>query len=208
MSVSAAACKVGELMTPDPMVLDATDTVATAARMFEQHDFSGAPVIGARGEVIGMISKTDLIRHALQDRDERPPRYLFEPIDDEFDGAGIAEDVPTVLVEEVMTTEPITGRPADTIFDTARRMTECQVHRVIIVDESNCPVGIVTALDLLRALTESPRLLREVTTPASAAPPATAREATSIRRRDQTPEQPPAAPAERLFTRAGNEPDA
>ncbi len=168
MCASAVALKVGQFMTPDPMVLDATDTVGTAARMFEQHEFSGAPVIGARGEVIGMISKTDLIRHALEACDERAPRFLFEPIDDEFDGVVIPDDVPTVLVEEVMTTEPITGSPAESIVDVARRMVECQVHRIIIVDESNCPVGMVTALDLLRAFAESPRLLHELAAPAPA----------------------------------------
>lgn len=199
MSVSAVACKVGEFMTPDPMVLDATDTVGTAARMFEQHDFSGAPVIGARGEVIGMISKTDLICHALRDRDERPPRYLFEPADDDADSGLFPDELPVVLVEEVMTTEPVTGRPAETVFEVARRMVDCRIHRVIIVDESACPVGIVTALDLLRAMTELPRLLREITPPSTRfhAPPAAALPALRRGEADLAPAPPP----ERRFSR-------
>lgn len=198
-------------MTPDPMVLDATDTIATAARMFEQHDFSGAPVIGARGEVIGMISKTDLICHALRDRDERPPRYLFEPADDDAEPSGFADEAPIVFVEEIMTTEPVTGRPWETIFDVARRMVDCRVHRVIVVDESNCPVGIITALDFLRALTESPRPIREATpvsAPVERAAPATARQAlpTPPRTLEEAPRAPHSPP--RRFSRAADDAQA
>ncbi len=140
-------------MTPDPAVLDASDTIATAAKLVQQHDISGAPVIGTRGEVIGVLSKTDLIRHVLGWADQQAPRSLIETVDEEPSAETIPGEARAVLVGDVMNPDPVTGFADEALQAIAIRMSEAGVHRAIIVDKSNCPIGVVTTMDLLRAFT-------------------------------------------------------
>ena len=53
---------VGDLMTPDPIVIGGDEPLADAARLFDQHQIHGLPVVDADGALIGVISQTDMIR--------------------------------------------------------------------------------------------------------------------------------------------------
>ena len=57
-----------------------------------------------------------------------------------------------VLVQEFMTDSLVTASPDTSVQKVAQRMMEAGVHRVIIVDEEHCPVGIITSLDLVGIL--------------------------------------------------------
>ena len=58
---SGSALSVGDLMTPDPIVIG-DEPLADAARLFDQHRIHGLPVVDADGSLIGVISQTDMIR--------------------------------------------------------------------------------------------------------------------------------------------------
>ena len=57
-----ATLSVGDLMTPDPIVIGGDEPLADAARLFDQHRIHGLPVVDADGTLIGVISQTDMIR--------------------------------------------------------------------------------------------------------------------------------------------------
>lgn len=58
------------------------------------------------------------------------------------------------LLSEIQSIEhskkPVTSRAGASIQAAARLMTECEVGSIIIVNETNCPVGIITDKDLRR----------------------------------------------------------
>ena len=58
---SVATLSVGDLMTPDPIVIGGDEPLADAARL-DQHRIHGLPVVDADGVLIGVISQTDMIR--------------------------------------------------------------------------------------------------------------------------------------------------
>lgn len=58
-------------------------------------------------------------------------------------GAGAAAAVSAVVIDRTTTTS---------LKELATRMVEARVHRIIVVDRNRFPLGIVTSLDLVRAL--------------------------------------------------------
>ena len=146
--------RIGDIMTPHPTTVDPNDTMRTVARIFEENEISGVPVVGGRGEVIGVVSRTDLIRHVLDH--EEGSHFLFEALDEDgFDEEAI-EESSTVLVEDLMNPEPVTAKKHETVEVVAGRMVDNHVHRIVITDDSDCPIGIVTTMDLLKLLRKAP----------------------------------------------------
>ncbi|TSA40207.1 CBS domain-containing protein, partial [bacterium] len=48
------------------------------AEIFEDNEISGAPVVNEAGVVIGVVSKTDIIRRCSEGTIDVPPAFLFE----------------------------------------------------------------------------------------------------------------------------------
>jgi CBS domain-containing protein len=70
----------GELMTSDPVRLTERMPLREAARLLLQNQVSGAPVVNARGECIGVLSSSDFIRLAVQSNHGGKPRSPALPI--------------------------------------------------------------------------------------------------------------------------------
>jgi len=66
----------GDYMTRDVIVLAPETSVHAALRVLLEHDVSGAPVVDARGEVVGMLTGRDVIAalfHASYHKDAGRP---------------------------------------------------------------------------------------------------------------------------------------
>jgi CBS domain-containing protein len=62
------------------------------------------------------------------------------------------ENVPEREVRRFMTPNPVTARPATSIHALARMMIDAHIHRIIVVDEEQKPIGIVSNANILAAL--------------------------------------------------------
>jgi CBS domain-containing protein len=110
------------------------------------------PVVDQQGRVIGVVTKTDLIRRCSEGTDDIPPAYLFEILGDQgTDESGELVPEPLVCVEDFMTEDPITVSRETPLPEIARVMSEKRIHRVIVTDGENFPLGIITSLDVLGA---------------------------------------------------------
>lgn len=67
------------------------------------------------------------------------------------------EQLPTESVGQFMTPDPVTVAVDMPIAEVARRMVDAHVHRVVVVDRHNRPVGIVSSTDVLAALARAGR---------------------------------------------------
>ena len=65
-----------------------------------------------------------------------------------------------MLVRDVMTPDPVTVRPSDTLLTAKTRMEATRCRRLPVLDDEGRLVGIVTDRDL-RLATHSPLILRE-----------------------------------------------
>ncbi|MBY0458188.1 MAG: CBS domain-containing protein, partial [Gemmataceae bacterium] len=58
------ASTASDLMTPAPVSLVDSATVAEAAAFLAEHEFGAAVVIDPAGHRVGVVTKTDLLHHA------------------------------------------------------------------------------------------------------------------------------------------------
>ncbi len=60
--------------------------------------------------------------------------------------------LPPDAVAASMTADPVTARPMTPLRELARMMLDAHIHRIVIVDEGDHPVGIVSSTDVLAAV--------------------------------------------------------
>ncbi len=149
---TTATLRVQEVMTREPVCAERSTTIRELARMFEEFEISGVPVIDQEGSVIGVVTKTDLIRRCSEGSPDAPPGSLFELLSDEAGEDTELIPEPLIVVEDFMSSDPLTVGPEDSVQSVARAMADARVHRAIVVDAEKHPVGIVTSLDLLKVL--------------------------------------------------------
>lgn len=137
-----------DLMTSAPTTIPQEMSLRAAARLLSQDQISGAPVVDASGRCIGVFSSSDVVRWARRAEAttillEAEPGCMCEwqVLDD--------ERLPADQVHHYMTADAVTAPPRTSIVELARMMRDAHIHRVIIVDAMQRPVGIVTSTDLL-----------------------------------------------------------
>lgn len=153
MTTLKAELKAKDLMTADPVCVSPSTGIRELARVFEEHEISGVPVVDHQGRVIGVVSKTDLIRRCSEGTDEIPPAYLFEALADRDQESERDESVPEplVCVEDFMTEDPLMVGPDTSVTAVARLMFDRRIHRVIVADRDRFPLGVITSMDLIGA---------------------------------------------------------
>ena len=128
---------VGELMTPDPIVVHESAPAAVAVRLLEEHEISGLPVIDAEGMLVGMISQTDVVR-------ARATEHLWRRW-------------PGLRVRHLMHAPVLTADRSMTMEEAASMMERAHVHRLVVVDvDQVTPIGVISTSDIVRSLARRP----------------------------------------------------
>lgn len=126
-----------DLMTRQVATLSPLTTVGEAARLLTEQRITGAPVVDAKGNLLGIVSQTDLVRH----QSGRVEPWPGEP----------SSDPAQTPVLSLMTGAVVTCDEETPLEEVARVMLDRRIHRVLVTrDGAVC--GILTAMDLLRAL--------------------------------------------------------
>lgn len=128
---------VGELMTPDPIVIEDDASLDHAVRLLEENEITGLPVVDRDGVLVGVISHTDIVR-------ARAVAHLWHRW-------------PGLRVRHLMHAPALTADRAMTLEEAAQIMEHSHVHRLVVVgDDQLTPVGIISTTDLVRALAHRP----------------------------------------------------
>lgn len=123
--------RISDLIVPDPVVIAPGDSVVEAAQVLAAYDIRGLPVVDGTGRLVGMVSQTDLVG-------------LW---------ASAVGDWRDLRIEDVMTTPALTIYPAATIQEAAELMTNQNVARLVVIDETTGKVvGLLSDSDLVRAV--------------------------------------------------------
>jgi CBS domain-containing protein len=148
------AVYVKDVMTTKVVTVSPETSLRDVAATFLAHGISGAPVCDADGRVLGVISKTDIVKK------ERGPIYtqpsglltrlkiVKEPAKVDARTAGEAMTQPAITVYSFMS-----------VSAAAQLMLEHGVHRLPVVSQDTIS-GIVTETDLVRAFTRPDEEIR------------------------------------------------
>ncbi|MBI3960521.1 MAG: CBS domain-containing protein [Chloroflexi bacterium] len=148
---------VREIMTAPVITITPDASIQDVARLMREHSISALPVVTSAGQLVGIVTEIDLItRHAPP----RQPQYIpllwgLIPmrLDDYSTYKEQVRHILAVYTEQLMTRDPATVRPTDTIEHAAELMIK-PGHRSLPVVENGKVVGIVTRTDLVRVIEE------------------------------------------------------
>ncbi len=145
---------IKEIMSTDVVTVSTGDSVEKCAKLLQENDISGLPVLDESGKVAGMVTEGDLIRRASR---IKAPGYL------EILGGLIYLDSPKKFVDELqramsleagqlMSTNVISVGPEESIENAATLMVNEGVNRLPVIDEDEKLVGIVSRRDIMKRL--------------------------------------------------------
>ncbi|HSF43614.1 MAG TPA: CBS domain-containing protein [Thermoanaerobaculia bacterium] len=128
--------RVRDLMTSNVVTVQHDDSVAKAYELMLENRFRHLVVLNEEGDLVGLLTHRDLLRHALIERPELPP--------------GLQHSILKRLqVEEVMTSEVETAEPGQWLHEAAQMMFENKYGCLPVVEDSRV-VGILTESDFVR----------------------------------------------------------
>jgi len=136
--------KVEQLMTKDVASCSPEESLNEAARIMWERDCGFVPITDgdAGRSVVGILTDRDVCLAAY------------------FKGSNL-KDVP---IRTAMSTGIRACKPTDSISEVEATMRSAQIHRLPVVDDANCLLGVISLADIAREATrEAGSDRREVT---------------------------------------------
>jgi CBS domain-containing protein len=150
--------RVEELMTQMPATCTSDSSCADAARIMWDCDCGSVPVVDQNGVAVGIVTDRDICMAAL------------------FHGSPLS----AISIAEVMSADLCTCHAGDDVREAERLMTQRQVRRLPVIDDSGALVGILSLGDVAQSVGTNGRAARPeglelVTTMAAVSEPRTVR---------------------------------
>ena len=120
-----------DVMIKDVVVISETAPLKEVTHLFAERKITGAPVVNAQGELVGVLSETDIIRKSNSIGAWSP------------NTAG-----------QIMTKPPVTVPPETTLKRVCELMYNRRIHRVVVAEGKQIR-GIITTMDILRTIATS-----------------------------------------------------
>lgn len=141
--------KASDVMTRNVVTVGRETSVAQAIRLMLDHNISGLPVLHD-GKVVGILTEGDLLRRSETGTERYRPRWL-EILMGPGRMAGEYVRTHGRKVEAIMTTDLISVTGDTPLDEVVGLMERRRIKRVPVI-EGDVLVGVVSRLDLLRAL--------------------------------------------------------
>jgi CBS domain-containing protein len=150
---------VSDVMRSELLAVEAGWSLDQLADFLVDKGISGAPVTAADGQLIGVVSLTDIVRQSrlpddTTDRDDTHDVYLYD-LERRMDRDELRElhiqYEETTQVLDIMTPIVFSVGENTSVQDVAETMLKGGIHRVFVTRDSKL-VGIVTALDMLQVI--------------------------------------------------------
>ncbi|MFG3283365.1 CBS domain-containing protein [Streptomyces sp. NPDC048111] len=145
-----------ELMTRDVVTVPPGATFKDIVRILTERQVSAVPVVDGEGRPLGVISERDLLPKSADQGG------YFRSLSEQE--AWEQEKAQAVRADELMSAPPVCARPDWTVAEAARLMEAQGVKRLLVVDDAEVLVGIVSRRDLLGVfLRGDDEILHEIT---------------------------------------------
>lgn len=131
---------VRDLMTANPKTVDPMESLEVARELFYEHDIRHLPVVDDDGELLGLITHRDLLRHVFSEQLDMPVSLRQDILRQTRVGG--------IMIEQVTTAES-----GDDVAEAAQTMFEHKFGCLPVV-EGRQLVGILTESDFVRYFAE------------------------------------------------------
>jgi signal-transduction protein with cAMP-binding, CBS, and nucleotidyltransferase domain len=126
---------VSDVMHHGVLTCTEQTSVQDVAQMMTEHDVSALVVVNARGGMVGLISRTDLVNARLYEQYWKNWQEL--------------------KAWNLMTPDVVSVQANNTIGEASKLMMEKKIHRVVVIEESDeekKPIGVLSITDLVREI--------------------------------------------------------
>jgi CBS domain-containing protein len=127
---------VRDVMTEDVVVVGPNTPIRKLEEIFDERDFNGVPVLSDSGEVVGIVTKLDILGAFRFTEEHMVPHY---------------EEIAQQPASGVMSEAFHTVTPHTPLTRVLEKLVATRVKSYPVVDEGRL-VGIVSREDVLRAL--------------------------------------------------------
>ena len=145
---------VAQIMTTEIVTVTPETSLEAAIKILAEKKISGLPVIDKQGELVGVISETDLTWQTTGV--DTPPYIMFlDSVIYLQNPAKHNEEVHKALgqiVQDAMSDRPTTVKGSQLVREAARLMHDKKVRRLPVVDEDSRLIGIITQGDVIKMM--------------------------------------------------------
>jgi len=121
-----------DLMNPHLGSIRDTATLKEALVFFTDQGGTASPVINEAGQMVGVLSKVDILVHERERADVSTPD--------------------TAQVSDLMTPAVFSVKPDTPAARVVEEMLALKVHQLFVVNEEGSPQGVISAFDILKHL--------------------------------------------------------
>jgi len=153
MQAAATRCwdlTAADLMTASVLTIPQNTPLREAAQLLSGRNISGAPVVDPAGTCVGVLSSSDFVRWAGKEGEQVS---FIAPWGEVID----VEGDPDNEIRHYMTAKLVTVSRATPFWKLAQKMVDSHIHRLLVVDDQNRFVGIVSSTDVLAAVAREGR---------------------------------------------------
>lgn len=137
-TVLSKTLKVKDVMTTDVLFFSEADSIASVLETLDTRNISGAPVINAAGDYVGVVTKTDLSN----------ANVLIHSIRNHLEQGKVSMTVHDAMSKG----KPINVSQEMLLREAAAVMVEKKVHRLFAVDPQDKITGVISSLDVIKHL--------------------------------------------------------
>jgi predicted transcriptional regulator len=138
---------VRDVMTRDVLVITKYESITKVANILSGRNISGLPVVDHDKKVLGIITQADILSMLGVGRE-----HTFKDLLKYMLGERLPQRKMGDIVGDIMTARAITIQPDANIADAVRIMDEKKIRRLIVTDDRQVLLGIITRADILKAV--------------------------------------------------------
>ncbi len=145
--------KVSDVMSRDVITVRPETSLRELAEILSERNINGVPVVDDDGDVIGVVSESDLVE---QNKPLHIPTVFvildsIIPLENPWRMQKEFKRLTASKVEDIYSHPAICIKPDADITEVARIMSEKQIHTIPVVDRGRL-VGVIGKVDVIRSL--------------------------------------------------------
>lgn len=149
--VSAALFKdktVKDMMTPNPICVSPDTTTARLIAISRTNNISRAPVIDENNYLLGIVSPHDMAELLIPSFPTKQTRG---------DRSAVQYTPLAAPIKDIMTEEVVSCKENELVLEAISKLYKTNHKTLIIINEENHPVGVLTTTDLLETVSIPPK---------------------------------------------------